>query len=121
VGVPLARARTLTGSVIYRQRSALPPDAVVRVTLADVSGADAPATPLAETTVETAGRQVPVEFALAYDPASIDPHHRYVLRARIEAGGRLLFSNTHAYPVLTGTDPAILQVVVDPVRDEGAP
>jgi putative lipoprotein len=119
-GVPLGRARTLAGSVIYRQRSALPPDALVRVTLEDVSRADAPAAPLAETTVETAGGQVPVSFEVAYDPASIDGHRRYTLRARIESGGRLLFANTRAYPVLTGADPAILQVVVDTAQDEGA-
>jgi uncharacterized lipoprotein YbaY len=122
-GLPLGKARVLAGSVIYRQRSALPPEALVRVTLEDVSLADAPATPLAETTVETAGRQVPVGFELAYDLGSIDTNHRYALRARIESGGRLLFTNTRTYPVLTGADPAILQVLVDPVplrplRDE---
>jgi uncharacterized lipoprotein YbaY len=43
-GTPPSRA-AVTGSVTYRERSALPPDAVVRVGLSDVSRQDAAATP----------------------------------------------------------------------------
>ena len=39
-GTPPSRA-SVTGSVTYRERSALPPDAVVRVQLSDVSRQDA--------------------------------------------------------------------------------
>jgi putative lipoprotein len=45
----------VTGSVSYRERIALPPDAVVKVQLSDVSRQDAPAPLIAETTVQPEG------------------------------------------------------------------
>ena len=57
----------VTGSVAYRERMALPPDAVVHVSLTDVSRMDAVAPIIAETTVVVAGRQVPIPFVLHYD------------------------------------------------------
>ena len=43
-----AAERTLKGEVMYRERIALPPNAVLSVQLADVSLADAPATMIGE-------------------------------------------------------------------------
>jgi putative lipoprotein len=92
---------TVTGTVAYRDRMALPPDAVVQVQLSDVSRQDAPATVLAEKTIEPAGRQVPLPFELRYDPGAIEPTHTYAVRATIRSAGRLLYStDTHA-PVIT--------------------
>lgn len=98
------RAQTmkeLTGSVSYRERIALPPAASVNVKLLDVSLADAPATIIAETTV-TPGGQVPVPFTLSYDPARIDPAHRYVLQAQIVVDGKLMFITDQNWPVFDG-------------------
>ncbi|GAA5233163.1 META domain-containing protein [Verticiella sediminum] len=86
--------RTLSGNVMYRERIALPPGAVVRVALADVSLADAPARIVAQTDIPTDGRSSPFAYTLRYDPARIDPRMRYALQARIELDGRLLFTNT---------------------------
>ncbi|MBN9082182.1 MAG: hypothetical protein BGP04_08385 [Rhizobiales bacterium 62-17] len=89
----VAKPRTLSGTVIYRERMALPPSAVVEVQLIDVSLADAPARVLARTTLWPR-RQVPLRYRLRYDDAQIRPNFSYALQARITLNGRLLFINT---------------------------
>ena len=101
-----AASATLTGTVTHLPRIALPPDAVVVVRLLDVSRADAPSTPLAESRVEAPG-QVPIPFSLGYDPSQIQPRRRYVVRAEIlDARGALLWTTDTAYPVLTNGAPS---------------
>jgi uncharacterized lipoprotein YbaY len=107
----------LTGTVSYRVRSALPDDAVVKVSLVDVSRADAPATVLAEQQIITGGQQVPIPFELKYDPAAIDQRYTYAVQARIEIGGQLAFISTTIHPVLTRGNPVTdVEVIVEPVR-----
>ena len=87
---------TLAGTVTYRQRIALPPDAVAEVRLEDDAGGV-----IAQTTVPAAGRQVPLPFALRYDRSRIVAGADYRLHARIrEAGGRVLFETSPPLPVL---------------------
>jgi len=93
----------LTGTVTYRERIALPPNARVEVRLEDVSQADAPADEVASQTVAANGKQVPIPFELRYSPQNIDPSHRYAVRASItSADGDLMFTTTLHYAVLTG-------------------
>lgn len=102
---PQAQAE-LSGTVAYRERIALPKGAVVKVELRDVSRADAPAGVLAIQTIRTQ-QQVPIPFALPYDPAKIDQSHRYAVRAEIRtAGDALMWTTMDAYPVLTNGAPA---------------
>ncbi|MCE2998527.1 MAG: YbaY family lipoprotein [Betaproteobacteria bacterium] len=97
-----APSAAVSGSVSYRERIALPPDARVIVWLVDVSKADAPATVLGEQVIITRGRQVPFAYAIAYAPQRIDPRLSYAVQARIESGdGRLLFTSDTRQPVLT--------------------
>ena len=91
----------VVGTVTYRQRVALPADAVVEVRLQDTSRADAAARTIGQTSIPTHGAQVPIPFRIDYDPAGIDPSHSYSVRATINVGGKLLFSSTTMYPVLT--------------------
>ena len=101
-----AAAATLTGTVTYRPRIALPPDAVLSVKLLDVSRADAPSVTLAETRVGTDGGQVPLPFSLDYASDDVQPRNRYVVRAEIfDAAGVLLWTTDTAYPVLTNGAP----------------
>ena len=105
-GTPPSRA-AVTGSVTYRERSALPPDAVVRVELSDVSRQDAAATPVAQVWLLTpAGRQVPLPFELRYDSKAIDSTHGYAVRATIESGGRPIFTTTTASRVIARGRPS---------------
>jgi len=91
----------VVGTVTYRQRVALPPDAVVEVRLQDTTRADAAAQTIGHATIPTHGAQVPIPFRIDYDRAAIDPSHSYSVRATITVGGRLLFSSPTMYPVLT--------------------
>jgi putative lipoprotein len=85
---------------------ALPPDAVVRVQIQDVSIADAVATIIGEQVIVTQGAQVPIPFAVSYPVSAIQEKRRYSIAARITDGeGNLLFvSDTHT-PVITGGNP----------------
>jgi putative lipoprotein len=109
-----ARA-TLTGSVGYRQRIALPPGAVVKVRLEDISLADAKARVLDEQIIEASG-QVPIPFELAYDPAAIDPRHRYAVRAQIWVEDELWFSTTRVNPALNEAGTGPFDLMLDMVR-----
>jgi putative lipoprotein len=105
----------VTGTVAYRERIALPPRAVIKVRLVDVSRADAPAVVIGEQVIDAAGRQVPVPFELAFDPARIDPRMTYAVQARIEEDGRLLFINDTRHPVLTRGAPSQVDMVLKAV------
>ena len=107
---------SVTGSATYLQRIALPPSAVMTVRIEDVSRADAPAVPIGEQVIETKGAQVPIPFAVAYDPSSIQENHSYSLRVRIEDGaGKLLFINDTSVPVITQGNPTQgIEVIVVP-------
>jgi putative lipoprotein len=115
-GTPPSRA-AVTGSVTYRERSALPPDAVVRLELSDVSRQDAGATPVAQVTLTPAGRQVPLPFELRYDSKAIDSTHTYAVRATIESGGRPIFTTTTASRVITRGRPTHVDLVLSSVPD----
>lgn len=90
---------TLSVSLSYRERMALPQDAQVIAQLLDVSLADAPAVVLAEKHLSAEG-QVPIDFTLAYDPSEVQTNHRYALRGEIrDAGGDLLWTTTEHHGV----------------------
>ena len=100
--LPLAACATLmppsedpvsvTGSITYRERMALPPTAQVEVTLSDVSLMDAPSKTIAQQAFTADGRQVPFAFSLTVDQRRLDPRHSYAVAARItDADGKLMF------------------------------
>jgi putative lipoprotein len=113
-----AETASVTGTVTYLQRMALPPTAVILVQLQDVSLADAPAKVIAEQTYNLGQRQVPVPFALNFDPSKIDPKHTYSVSARITLDGKPVFISDKAYPVLTGGKPSQVDIVL---KQAGAP
>lgn len=116
-GQPSGLTGVLNGTVTYRERIALAPDAVVEVTLEEVSRADAPATIIASQTIEPKGAQVPLAFALTYDPAQITPRDIWVVRATIKEGGRLTWTSTRRYPVITQDAPADnVEIIVQQTR-----
>ena len=82
----------LTGTVTYRERIALPPDSRVIVTISDVSLMDAPSVTIAQNQINTAGKQVPISFAVSYDRARIQPGRTYAVSARIlDRRGQLIW------------------------------
>jgi putative lipoprotein len=108
--------KTLNGTLVYRQRIALPPQTEAVAKLVDVSRADAPATVIAETRFKTDGRQVPLPFRLEYDPARIDPRMHYAVAGELRVGERLLFINTTRHSVLTRGAPSDnVEILLEPV------
>ncbi len=106
----------VSGTVTYLVRSALPDDAVLTVQIQDTSLADASATVMGESWYVTGGAQVPLPFAVAYNPEFIQENRAYTLSARITDGqGNLLFINDTSIPVITNGSPTTdIEVVVVP-------
>jgi putative lipoprotein len=88
----------IAGEVFYRERIALPPNAVLTVRLSDVSLADAPEAVVAEQKIDPAG-QVPIKFEIKLDPAVIQPNVNYALQARITVDNSLWFINDERHAV----------------------
>lgn len=96
---------TVSGTVSYRERVALSENALVEVSLVDVSRQNAPAVVVAQTSFVAEGRQVPLPFVIVYDPMRIAANGSYALRASIRSDGQILFTTgtvvrviTHGYP-----------------------
>ncbi len=102
----------VTGTVTYRERVALPPTAVVKVQLADVSRMDAMAETIDQQVIRLDGRQVPVAFRLEYDPAKINQAHSYAVLARIEVDGQLRFISDQRHSVITQGAPTQVDLVL---------
>lgn len=110
-GAP-GESAAVRGTVTYRERMALPPGAVIKVTLSDVSLMDAPAKVLAETTFTAGGKQVPFPFVLTYDPAGIKPQNRYAVRAAILIDGTMAWTTDTTYPVITRESPNQVELLL---------
>lgn len=102
----------VSGTVSYRQRIALPDNAEVLVQLLDVSRMDAPAVQIASQTILPNGRQVPLEYWLTYDLASISDSGTYAVSARITVDGVLTWISDTRYEVISnGESEADISVV----------
>ncbi|MGQ0549074.1 MAG: YbaY family lipoprotein [Armatimonadota bacterium] len=107
----------VTGTVTYRQRIALPPDAVLNVQLRDASKADAQANVFGRRTIITGGRQVPLAFEIRYDSSRISANATVIVSATISMGGRLLFTTATVQRVITRGYPSKgIEVILEPVR-----
>ena len=102
---------TVTGTVTYRERMMIPPNTTLRVTLEDVSLADAPARIVVES-LQTVSTAPPYPFELRFKTAEIDPSRRYNVRASLVVGGKAWFTSAEAVPVLTGGHGDAVEVVV---------
>jgi putative lipoprotein len=112
---PVRETAVLRGTVTYRQRSALTPEAVVQIELRGAAAAGDPPTVVAKRIIERPG-QVPIAFELPYDPSAIDPSTAYTVSARITDRGQLQFVTETPVPVLTRGAPPAAEIVVTPVR-----
>ena len=105
------KATMVKGTVAYRERMALPSDAVVEVWMTDVTpGIITTMQVLGQTTIQTEGQQVPIPFELPYDPAQIVPDHTYGIRAAIQAGGQTLFASNAPTSVITQGNPTQVEL-----------
>ena len=109
-------AGSITGTVSYLERIALPPNAIIQVRLEDVALADAPAKTIAQERITLGDRQVPVPFELKFDPKTIEEKHTYVVTARILVDDKLRFLSDKAYPVLTRNNPVRVEMILKPAQ-----
>ena len=93
----------VSGVITYRERIALPDNAVVTARLLDVSKADAPIA-LCEQIISNPG-QVPVPFVLTVDAAKVDQNRNYAIEATIKVGGQVRWKNNQNYGVITRGNP----------------
>lgn len=113
-GKPPADSRTvLSGTITYRPRIALSPEAVVRVWLQDLSDPRSPVPVVLDTQTIRKPGQVPISFAVRYDPATIDATRRYALLVKIYEGDRTRFVNARPVDVITRGCTANCVIVVD--------
>jgi len=103
----------LAGVVSAREHIVLAPDTQLRVRLEEIARGDAAPQFIAETTIPRIG-QPPVRFRIAINPQVIDPRRSYTLTARIEREDQLLFISEPPVRVLTGGNPAWVEIVVKP-------
>ena len=105
-------AATVSGTVTYRERMALSPDATVEVWIVDTSPGIGTMAILTQTTVAAEGRQVPLPFELHVDPSRVEQRRAYGLKAVIRAGGQMLFANADPVPVLTLGHPSLVALTL---------
>lgn len=108
----VSETQTVTGSVGYRERIALPDNAVVTITLADVSLADVASKVISEQQFTTAGKSSPFDYSLEFTTADIQANHRYSVRATIKIDGKLRFTTDTNYAVITDTAQTLQQNLV---------
>ena len=109
-------AAVMTGRVVWQGGDVqLPDGAVLTVTLADTSIADASWTVISQQIIEDPSR-LPAAFRLEYDPAEIDQRSEYSLSASVDLGDRLLYTNDTVHTVLTRGSPAQSDIEVIAVR-----
>jgi putative lipoprotein len=114
-------ASQVTGSVSYEERGSLPKKAILDMQLLDVSRAGAPAAVIGETRIGLKGKRPPIAFVVQYDESKIVASNRYTLRATIKEGGKLLFTSTGSYPVLTRGAPREVELELQPTPKAAGP
>lgn len=116
---PVARAGMLSGEVFYRERVALPPNAVLEVSLVDVTRPGGLGDLVASVQMR-ANRQVPIAFEIRYGDGDVDLRRSYAVRANIVADGRLLFVNARPQYVLTQGHPNSVRILMAAVMSLAA-
>ncbi len=97
--VPEETEVQVTGTVLYRERIALTPEAVLHVEVVEVTPEGTIGAVIGEQRLRGPG-QVPIPFSVAIEAARIRPEARYEVRARIADSGRV-FSTLEPVAVLT--------------------
>lgn len=110
---------TITGRITVRNMIDyidLPEGSHINVSLLDISLADAPANVTSEAVYRNE-TQLPIEYALTFDPAQIEQGLNYAIQVLInDSNGNLLFINDTVHPALTqgaGTEVDVELIMVD--------
>ncbi|EPE3192397.1 YbaY family lipoprotein [Cronobacter malonaticus] len=117
---PVIKQPNVSGTVWIRQKVALPPDAVLTVTLSDATQANSPSKVLAQKVVRTEGKQAPFSFVLPFNPSDIQPNARVLLSAAITVKDKLVFITDRVQPAVNqgGTK---IDLTLVPVQQTAVP
>jgi len=117
---PTIQQPNVSGTIWIRQKVALPPDAVLTVTLSDASLADSPSKVLAQQATRTEGKQAPFKFELPFNPADVQPNARILLSAAITINDKVVLMTDIVKPVINqgGTK---ADLVLVPVQQTSLP
>jgi len=106
----------VVGNVTSQQGTEIPEGSTVTVTLSDVSQADAAGTVIGQQVIENNGT-FPFPFFVTYDAKVIEQNHTYAVRVQItDNADNLIFTSTSAYNVITGGNPSLVDMDVEPVQ-----
>lgn len=97
----IQNVNVVSGTITYRDKSALPDDALVTVVLADASVPNQPAKILSQIIFPAGQTQVPFQFSLPYTQSQIISAKRIIVTGRIELNNQLLYSNSRVDEVIT--------------------
>ena len=104
-------AAVIQGTATHHERIAIAPGAVLEVELIEMAQHGAPADRIAFTRIPVEG-QVPIRFALSYDPARITPRGQYALRAALTRDGATLFRTDRVHRVTQPLDRAPVELLM---------
>lgn len=90
----------LEGTATYRERMALPPKATLEVRLVETTKNSSRGKTVAHLS-ERIRSGVPIKFLLKYNDRDIRRGYQYVLQADIKVDGKVWFTTTGRYPVLS--------------------
>jgi uncharacterized lipoprotein YbaY len=94
----------VSGTIEFKGEAQFEADTIARVTLQDVSVADAPAKKIGEQVIKDL-KKFPIPFEVEYDPAVIEKGHTYAVQVRIETKKRLDYINDTRVQVISGGKP----------------
>lgn len=117
---PADAPHTVTGSARFEGQVALPPNAVLEVTVADVSRADARATTLASFSGPASGPQL-LRFSLPVERKRVEERGSYSVRAEVLVDGKALYVTDSAYLVLGHSGTTHADVLLRPVDTRAQP
>lgn len=111
----MAEDKTVTGEVLYRERIALPPGAVLTVQLIETSPAGEPTAIIGQQVIPNP--QVPIKFELHFNPLAVRPTATYLLEATISVDHTLWFENNSRYeidPLTAGPQTLLVEMLKKP-------
>lgn len=105
---PAAQAQgtgAVAGTITYSQRVSLPANAIVTMQIAEITAAGRPGVVVAEQKFSTNGAQVPFRFSVPFDPARLNQNSSYTVQGNITVDGKVVFSTSSLYRVITQGSP----------------
>jgi uncharacterized lipoprotein YbaY len=95
----------VSGTIEFKGEAQFEADTIARVTLQDISLADAPARKIGEQVIKDL-KKFPIPFEVEYDPAVIEKGHTYAVQVRIETNKRLDYINDTQAEVISRGKPS---------------